>query len=334
MYLRVALLQMASCGEDQEGNLRKGEDFCRRAAAMGADLALFPEMWNIGYTFSRPPLPQGQQQVNVMHDVWRAPRYWTAGSQDPEEALAEHIRRWQSLAVTEDSPFVRHFRQLAKELDMAIALTYLQAWEPAPRNVVSIIDRRGEILMTYAKVHTCDFGLPEWCTTPGEGFYACDLETREGEVRLGAMICYDREFPESARILMIEGAEVILTPNACDLEEHRLSQFKVRAFENSVAVAMANYAAPQMNGHSCAYHPVAFDAHGRSQDTTVVLAGEAEGVYLAQFDLDEIREYREREVWNNAFRRPHRYGKLVEQGVEPPFVRVNARGERYDPSKR
>jgi len=334
MYLRVALLQMASCGEDQEGNLRKGEDFCRRAAAMGADLALFPEMWNIGYTFSRPPLPKGQQQVNVMHDVWRAPRYWAAGSQDPEEALAEHIRRWQSLAVTEDSSFVRHFRQLARELDMAIALTYLQAWEPAPRNVVSIIDRRGEILMTYAKVHTCDFGLPEWCTTPGEGFYVCDLETREGEVRLGAMICYDREFPESARILMIEGAEAILTPNACDLEEHRLSQFKVRAFENSVAVAMANYAAPQMNGHSCAYHPVAFDAHGRPQDTTVVLADEAEGVYLAQFDLDEIREYREREVWNNAFRRPHRYGKLVEQGVEPPFVRVNARGERYDPSKR
>ena len=46
----VALLQMSSCGTDQEANLAKGEIFCRRAREMGANIALFPEMWNIGYS--------------------------------------------------------------------------------------------------------------------------------------------------------------------------------------------------------------------------------------------------------------------------------------------
>jgi len=41
---------------------------------------------------------------------------------------------------------------------MAIAVTYLQEWEDSPRNIVSIIDRFGEIKLEYAKVHTCDFG--------------------------------------------------------------------------------------------------------------------------------------------------------------------------------
>ncbi len=48
--MRIALLQMAAHGADQEANQRKGADFCRRAAALGADVALFPEMWNIGYS--------------------------------------------------------------------------------------------------------------------------------------------------------------------------------------------------------------------------------------------------------------------------------------------
>jgi len=78
---------------------------------------------------------------------------------------------------------------------------------------------------------------------------------------------------------------------------------------------------------------MAFTEKG-SRDSLVVEAGEQEGVYLASFDLDAIREYRARESWGNAFRKPHRYGLLVEQRVEDPFVRVNIHGERYQNSKR
>lgn len=63
---------------------------------------------------------------------------------------------------------------------------------------------------------------------------------------------------------MLGGAEIILTPNACEMEENRLCQFKTRAFDNMVGVALTNYAAPQNNGHSCAFDGIAFNHDGVS----------------------------------------------------------------------
>jgi predicted amidohydrolase len=305
--LAIALLQMTACGNDQEANLAKGERICRQAKAMGADIALFPEMWNIGYT-------------GYDDRVW-VPDYDPTQVDDRERELRAV---WQAQAIGEDDPFVRRYCELALELDMAIALTYLEKWASAPRNTVSLIDRNGEIVLTYAKVHTCDFSLEAACT-PGDAFHVCALDTAAGQVQIGAMICYDREFPESARILMLKGAEVILTPNACELERHRLAQFRTRAYENMVGAAMANYAAPDGNGHSIAVDAVAFDREGRSLDTLIVEAGEREGIYIAPFDLDALREYRSREAWGNAYRKPNAYQALTSTEVRPPFVRKDAR---------
>jgi len=284
---------MTSHGFDQEANLVKGEDFCRRAAAMGADVALFPEMWNVGYRLPDPKKP-------------------------------EELDSWLVQAIGRDSGFMTHFQALARELNLALALTYLEKWPDKPRCSVSIIDRHGRIKMTYAKVHTCDFDR-EIVLTPGDDFFVCDLDAEAGPVRVGAMICMDREHPESARILMLKGAEVILTPNACELEANRLGQFRARAYENMVGLAMANYAAPRENGHSIAFDGVAFDENENSQDTLIIEAGEQEGIYLAGFDLDRLRAYRERETWGNAFRKPRVYGPLVSTEVKPPFIRPSAR---------
>ncbi len=319
--LRVALLQMTAHDADQQANLEKGELFCRRAHAMGADIALFPEMWNIGYE-------SYCAEADEPDDLWRAPERWAQGESSGYEALREARERWQAQAVPRDGAYVGHFRALARELGIAIALTYLEQWPGAPRNSVSLIDRRGEIALTYAKVHTCAFGPMEAALTPGDGFPVCALDTAAGPVQVGAMICYDREFPESARILMLHGAELILIPNACEMERHRIAQLHTRAYENMVAVALANYAAPQQNGHSIAFDPIAF-AGGHSRDMLVIEAGEAEGVYLASFDLDAIRDYRERESWGDAFRRPGLYGALVAAESRPPFLRVNDRGEPF-----
>jgi predicted amidohydrolase len=103
--------------------------------------------------------------------------------------------------------------------------------------------------------------------------------------------------------------------------------------ENAVGVALANYAAPQNNGHSVAYHPVAFDRHG-SRETLVIEAGEAEGIYLAPFDLDEIRAWRRRDGWDPPYRRPQHYGLLTSPEVADPFVRVDASGQRWDQTRR
>lgn len=326
---KVALLQMTACGDDQAANQAKGESFCRRAKEMGADIALFPEMWNIGYVC------QGLKPSEA-GDLFCAPEARDRGVR-PHRPTAQELdarARWRAQAITRDSPFVTHFQALAKQLNMAIALTYLERWDGPPRNSLSVIDRHGEIRMTYAKVHTCDFDEPEASCTPGEDFYVCSLDAEQGEVKIGAMICYDREFPESARVLMLKGAEIILTPNACTLDPLRICQFRVRAYENMVGVAMTNYAAPQHNGHSVAFDPVAFDPVDVARDTLLVEAGGSEEVYLAAFDLQQIREYRQRETWGNAFRRPHRYGLLTAPEVAAPFIRVNAAGEVYDRTKR
>ena len=320
--LRIALLQMTACGTDQDANKHKGEDFVRRAKSMGADIALFPEMWNVGYApFEGVPPNTG--------NIWRSPSSWRDNGRAAPKIDPEIRRRWQSRAIERSSSFVEHFRALAGELDIAIGLTYLERWDGPPRNAISLIDRHGELLMTYAKIHTCDFDEPEASTTPGDDFYVIELDTLQGPVKIGAMICYDREFPESARILMLKGAEIILTPNACDLDPNRLMQFRSRAMENMVGVAMTNYAAPQHNGHSVAYHPIAYDRDGKPQDLLIIEAGGAEGVYLATFDLDSLRDFRNRETWGNAFRRPHRYEMLTSVEVEAPFARVAEDGTPY-----
>ncbi len=292
--LKIALLQLISHGPDLEANLAKGERFCRQAKAKGVDIALFPEMWSNGYF------------VIARH------------------APPASVHLWKNQAIGPRSPFLAHFRRLAAELDMAIAVTYLEKWPRAPRNTLSLIDRRGRIRLTYAKVHTCDFDS-EANLTPGDDFRVCELETAAGPVKIGAMICYDREHPESARVLMLKGAEIILTPNACTLEANRLGQFRARAFENMVGVAMANYAQPQENGHSCAYDAIAFDDKEQSLDTCLVEADGREGIFIAEFDLDRLRAYRLSECLGNTYRKVSRYGLLTSPDVQTPFVRKDNR---------
>ena len=106
----------------------------------------------------------------------RRPRY--SGARGGRRA------RWQEQAVAQDHPFVVSYRELARELGMAIAVTYLEKWNGAQRNPVSLIDRRGEIAMTYAKVQTCDFDEPDASCTPGEDFPVCELDTEKGPQRV------------------------------------------------------------------------------------------------------------------------------------------------------
>jgi predicted amidohydrolase len=293
---KMVTMDAAAVRERQEKNLQKADEFCRKAAALGADIALFPEMWNIGYS-----------------------------AFDDKQANAKE--GWQALAVDNDSDYMRHFISLAGELKMAIAVTYLQKWSPAPRNAVSIVNRSGEIVLTYAKVHTCDFAATEASLTPGDEFPVCTLDTKAGAVKVGCMICYDREFPESARILMLNGAELVLVPNACGIDQMRIDQLKTRAFENAVAMAMTNYGSLPFDGNS-----VAFDATGKSL-VPLVSDGE-EKVLVARLSLSEMREYRKKTFWGNAFRRPRKYKEMISEEVDPVFARKNFFGRPFERESR
>lgn len=282
MKLKIALMQLLPA-DSAEKNLEIGIEACKAAKDKDADIALFPEMWSVGYRFS--------------HDT---------------EELAK-----QALAL--DSRFVKRFSELARELDMAIAVTLLEKHAPKPRNTVCLFDRRGDLKIRYSKVHICDFGEEddEGVLDAGEGFFTEDLDTKQGVIRVGFMICYDREFPESARVLMLKGAELVLVPNACPMEMNRLAQLRGRAFENMFAIATCNYPAPHpdCNGHSTLFDGVIYlPGEPGSRDTCVCEAGEEAGIYIAELDVDRLRSYRKREVWGLRNRRPELYGVLAEEG--------------------
>jgi N-carbamoylputrescine amidase len=284
MKFRVALLQILPRSMDQEFNLQKGIEYCKKAKDLGANLVLFPEMWNIGY----------------------------AGCPFDEEGRAN----WEHATIDRQSDFFQQYVELARSLQTHVALTYLEKYKPKPRNTLSIINPKGDVVLSYSKVYVCDFGMEEltkespdyeavgcdYNCTPGSSFDVCALETEEGTVHVGAMICADREFPEPASRLAYGGAEIILVPNACTWDGLRSAQVRVRAFDNFVGIAMANYPAPFDNGHSSAYHCAAWDRAGQPRDTLIVEAGEEEGIFLATFDVDDMRSFREMERWRLDYR--------------------------------
>lgn len=199
------------------------------------------------------------------------------------------------LASPVDGSYITHYQELARELGIAIAASYMEevsgpGGDPwPPRNSVALIDRHGRLVYNYAKVHTCQFSGLEALHTGGRRVYTGVLETAAGNVTVASIICFDREQMETARMAVVGGAEVILTPNACGLNQATLDHFAVRGMENSAAVCMTNYAdAPRWhdatNGHSVAYdhlgHPL------------VMAAGDP-GIYLATIDVSALRTHRQ-----------------------------------------
>lgn len=284
MKFKIALLQILPQA-DHKKNLDKGLEYCRKAKESGADLVLFPEMWSIGYEAC--PFDE------------------------------EGKKNWEEKAIDQQSNFFRSFVDLAKELEINIALTYLEKYSSKPRNTVSIIDKTGKVILNYSKVFICNFGTDQLSEenpdyeqvgidhdlTAGTVFDVCTLTGKEGEVKLGAIICADREFPEAATELMLKGAEIIVVPNACTMNEIRVCQLKTRAFENLAGIALTNYPSPKDNGHSIAFHPVAWDNKGNSQGTKIMEAGEEERIFLAEFDMDQIRDFRKMEEWRLNYRK-------------------------------
>lgn len=281
MKLSIAFLQLLPT-ESLEENLEKGIKACIEAKEKGTDIAIFPEMWSCGYNFP--------------HE---------------ETSLRE-------CAISSKDDFVKQYSDLAVELEIAIAITFLEEHEPKPRNTVCLFDRHGKLQFRYSKVHICDFGEAddEGVLDAGDDFFVTELDTKEGIIKVGSMICFDREFPECARTLMLKGAELLLVPNACPMELNRLAQLRSRVYENMLAIATCNYPAPYMNcnGHSTLFDGVAFNAEfPDGRDTCVFEASEDEGIYLADLEVDMLRDYRQREVWGSKHRRPELYGILAEE---------------------
>ena len=280
--LSVACLQ-AAFGPDMKANLDKVETLVCEAAAQGAQVILPPELFQGIYFPTR---------------------------QDP---------KWFETAYgVGDHPCVRALQTLAKRLGVVIPISFFEKDGPRYYNSVAIADADGEILGVYRKSHIPDGpGYQEkYYFRPGDtGFKA--WKTKHGVI--GAGICWDQWYPEAARAMVLEGAEVLLYPSAIgsepydeDLDTHArwLRVMQGHAVANAVPVVAANRIGLENNdGVKQKYYGHSFIAD-QTGEITAELGEDTEGVIVAHFDLDELAAYRA--DWGFfRDRRTDLYGKAI-----------------------
>jgi N-carbamoylputrescine amidase len=262
--ISLAAIQ-TSYGPDMKANIAKTEGFIREAAKRGAQVILPSELF------------QGIYFPTQQDPKWFATAY----------PVQEH-------------PAVRALAGLAKELKVVIPISFFEKDGPHHYNSVAIADADGEILGVYRKSHIPDGpGYQEkYYFRPGDtGFKA--WKTRAGVIGVG--ICWDQWYPEAARAMVLEGAEVLLYPTAIGSEPYDLTldthkqwqrAMQGHAVSNAVPVVAANRIGIEENdGAMQKFYGHSFIADHRGE--IVASFGETEeGVLVASFDLAEIATYR------------------------------------------
>jgi len=262
--IAVAAIQ-AAFGPDMKANLDKVEALICDAAKENAQIILPPELFQGIYFPTK---------------------------QDP---------KWFETAYgVGDHPCVRALQKIAKTLRVVIPISFFERDGPRYYNSVAIADADGEILGVYRKSHIPDGpGYQEkYYFRPGDtGFKA--WKTKHGVIGVG--ICWDQWYPEAARAMVLEGAELLFYPTAigsepydAGLDTHDRWQRAMQghAVANAVPIVAANRIGLEDNdGVAQNYYGHSFIA-----DHTGALVAEideaSEGVIVARFDLDEIARYR------------------------------------------
>ncbi|HEY0935003.1 MAG TPA: carbon-nitrogen hydrolase family protein, partial [Trebonia sp.] len=275
--MQIALAQLRPVRGNPDANLDLGLKACADARAQGADLIIFPELWQHGYA----PCPRS----------------------------GTGRERWLSAAQAVDGEWVSAFREIAQSEQVAILTTFLRRTAGGVRDSAAAIGVDGSLALVHDKVHICDFNW-ESVLEPGPAFEVAPLPLRDDIIRIGVMTCFDREFPESARELALAGAELAAVPNACLICDDRLGQARCRAFENMMALALANYPMPLMNGRSCVFDGMAA-VNGRPRDHEVLVADAKPGLPMGHIDLNALREYRANGLWQASRRRVGAYRHLT-----------------------
>ena len=311
LKLKIALLQLIPV-DSVQGNLETAEAFIRKAMQQNdpPEVVVMSEMWSVGYDIMFPPPV-------------------------PKPTLSQ-LYNWTFLANTppfNSQCFISYFQALSKELNVAIAVSLLhtspsisscRSCVPSPPlNTVVLINRFGQVLYSYSKIHTCAWLTDEGLTSPGDSVPSADLELRNGQtIRVGSIICYDREHFETARMASVtQGVEVLLVPNGCWLIDFQIEQLKIRSLENAMIIAMANYANnpnsrnAAMNGRS-----IIIDERGG----IVVEAGKEQQVIQGEVDVGTLRQWRSTGGVGMAVRKIHLHEELCELVRENSFSENNA----------
>ena len=221
--------------------------------------------------------------------------------------------RRASIAI--DGPELAQLARLCGESGAWLVVGFLERSGDALFNAAALVSPRG-VALHYRKLHLPLLGCDRFAT-PGDRPLAV-AETPLG--RIGLSICYDGSFPESARVLKLRGAQLIVLPTNWPeaATVSRTYQSIVRAFENHVHYAACNRVGTE-GGFRFPGDSKIVDCSGR----VVAQAGDGEALLLAELDLPAADQNRivnipgKYELDRIAHRRPEHYGAIVERRREP-----------------
>lgn len=268
--VKVAALQF-SCSRDVQENINKAEKMVREAADNDANIILLPELFERQYFC--------QEKRYDYYDY----------------ALP-----------LEKNPAVNRFKEVAKKLGVVIPVSFYERDIDRLFNTVAMIDADGSVLGIYRKTHIPDdhFYQEKFYFTPGDtGFKVFD--TRFGCIGVG--ICWDQWFPETARCMAVQGAEMLLYPTAIgsepildvDSSGHWRRVMQGHAAANLMPVVAANRIGVE-TVEPCkenAGQSSSLDFYGCSfiADATgdiIASAKQEETILYGEFDLDTLKEDR------------------------------------------
>ncbi|MDO8589143.1 MAG: carbon-nitrogen hydrolase family protein [Armatimonadota bacterium] len=195
--IRAAGLVVQKLPREREKNYAEFERLAREAAKQGARIVCTPEGFLEGYAISDRGL-----------------------SLDRYRDLCEEVP---------DGKYVRHIRNLARELDIYIVAGLAEKDGKRQYNTSIIVSPSGEIVGKHRKVHNAN---DEPYNTTGATFSVFKLPF----AKVGMMICFDRQMPESARLLATKGAQIIFTPSSGMHGGINDTMMITRAYENGVYV--------------------------------------------------------------------------------------------------
>lgn len=267
----VAAIQMA-CSPDVETNLLTAEAMVREAAEAGAQIILLPELFETPYFCQE--------------------------------------RRYESYALATtpaENPAIQRLRPVAAALGVVLPISFFERAGTALYNSIAIVDADGSILGIYRKTHIPDdhFYQEKFYFTPGDtGF--CVWNTRYGKIGVG--ICWDQWFPETARCMALQGAELLLYPTAIgsepilevDSAPHWQRCMQGHAAANLMPVIAANRVGTetitpdtenQGQSSSLRFYGTSFLTDGTGA-ILQQLNRDTAGIAMADYDLDALEEMR------------------------------------------
>jgi predicted amidohydrolase len=248
---------------NKQANGERIERMVREAAKRGAQFVITPEGALEGY---------------VVNEVIR---------QKDAVEKSRLTKRFQQIAEPVDGPYVVRFRELADELDIHLILGFLEADGAKTFNTAALIGPDGHIIGKYRKTHFhqgYEVNPPGY--TPGDAYPVFDI----GVMKVGIMICFDRQLPEPARALALGGADLIACPSYGGWGDWNTRVMRVRAYENHAYVVFT--------------HPE--QSLILNRDGKVLDECHKDEVAVFSIDLSDLRKTRQ----SVRMRRPETYRKL------------------------